>query len=124
MRAVAAVALIGLWSLGVSAAAMDQVTLPLPRPLQPGDHLSVAVTVGPIGRQRIEVTTARGQPIGTIAPFGVAAGRSGGTYLLPVPPDAVHDGQVELRFSLLGGAERRGPTTDEVTSAHLVLPGE
>jgi hypothetical protein len=124
MRIGIAVGLVGLWSLGAVAAVMDEVVLPLPRLLRPGDHLSVAVTVGPIGHRRIEVTTAEGQYLGTISAFGVSAGRAGGTYLIPVPPEAVHEGRLDLRFAIISGKERRKPTTDEVTGVHLSLPGE
>jgi hypothetical protein len=125
MRAVIAVfALIGLCTLGVAAATVTDVTLQLTRALRPGDQLNVAVSVGPIGRNRIEVTTAEGQRLGTISLFGVPPGRAGGTYLIPVPPEAVRNGQLDLRFTISSGGEQRSPTTEEVTGVRLVLPGE
>jgi len=84
--AIAAIALIVLCTLGVAAVTVNDVMLKLPRALRPGDQLNVAVSVGPIGRNRIEVTTAEGQHLGTISLFGVPPGRAGGTYLIPVPP--------------------------------------
>ena len=125
MRAVIGVfALIGLCSLGVAAATVNNVMLQLPRPLRPGDQLNVAVTVGPIGRKRIEVTTAEGQYLGTISLFAVRPGRAGGTYLIPVPSEAVRNGQLDLHFTISSGSERRSPTTEEVTGVSLVLPGQ
>jgi hypothetical protein len=125
MRTVTAVlALIGLCTLGVGAATVNDVMLKLPRALRPGDQLNVAVSVGPIGRQRVEVTTAEGQLLGTISLYGVPPGRAGGTYLIPVPPEAVRSGQLDLRFTISSGGEQRSPTTEEVTGVRLVLPGE
>ena len=125
MRAVIAVfALIGLCTLGVAAATVNDVILQLPRALRPGDQLNVAVSVGPIGHKRIEVTTAEGQHLGMISLFGVPPGRAGGAYLIPVPPEAVRNGQLDLHFTISSGSERRSPTTEEVTGVRLVLPGQ
>ena len=125
MRSVIAVfALIVLCTLSVVAATVNDVMLKLPRALRPGDQLNVAVSVGPIGRNRIEVTTAEGQHLGTISLFGVPPGRAGGTYLIPVPPEAVRNEQLDLRFTISSGSEHRSPTTEEITGVRLVLPGE
>ena len=125
MRAVIAVfALIGLCTPGVAASTVNDVMLQLPRALRSGDHLNVAVSVGPIGGKRIEVTTAEGQHLGTISLFGGPPGRAGGTYLIPVPPEAVRKGQLDLRFTISGGNEHRSPTTEEVTGVSMVLLGE
>jgi hypothetical protein len=51
-----------------------------PRALRPSDQLNVAVSVGPIGCQRIEVATAEGQRLGTISLYGVPP-RPSGRYL-------------------------------------------
>jgi len=112
-----------LCAAAAGAAGMDNVALSLPRPLRAGEQLSVAVSVGPIGRQRVEVSTAQGQHLGTISLFGVPAGRAGGTYMIPVPDKAVHDGRLELHFAIISGSERRSPTAEEVTGVRLVLPG-
>src|SRR5215472_9523095 len=121
---IAAFALIGLCTPGVAASTVNDVMLQLPRALRSGDHLNVAVSVGPIGRKRIEVTTAEGQHLGTISLFGVPPGRAGGTYLIPVPPEAVRNGQLDLRFTISSGSEHRSPTTEEVTGVRLALPRE
>ena len=124
MRIVAALAALnGLWPLDSSrAAAMDDVVLTLPRPLRQGEQAVVAVSVGAIGHSRIEVTTRQGERLGTISPFGVAAGHAGGTYLLPVPSGAVHDGRLALRFTVTSGGKGRDATTKEVTGVKLSLP--
>src|SRR3954471_8006813 len=125
MRKSIAVGVLGwLCAVAAGAAGMNDVVLSLPRPLRAGEQLSVAVSVGPIGRQRVEVSTAQGQHLGTISLFGVPAGRAGGTYMIPVPDKAVHDGRLELHFAIISGSERRSPTAEEVTGFRLVLPGD
>ena len=113
-----------LCAVAASAAGMGDVVLSLPRSLRAGEQLSVAVSVGPIGRQRVEVSTAQGQHLGTISLFGVPAGRAGGTYIIPVPDQAVHDERLELHLAIISGSERRSPTAEEVTGVRLVLPGD
>ena len=97
------------------------MTLELPRPLAAGETAFIEVQVGPIGRGRtIEVTTASGQPLGVVSPFGVRAGQDAGTYPLPVPQDAIRDGRLSIRLTISqpGGAPR-APTADEVRSVKL-----
>lgn len=122
MRAAIACALAAL-VVGAQAATLDHVILALPRPPHEGDRLIVAVTVGPIGHRRIEVTAASGQRLGTIAAFGAPAGQSGGTYLLPVPLAAVHDGRLDLTLTIVGDGAVRPPTAEEVTSVRLSMTG-
>lgn len=100
---------------------MDDVVLPVPRAFA-GEPLNVAVSVGAIGRQRVEISTAQGQYLGAISLFGVPAGRAGGIYAIPIPAEAVHEGRLELRLTIVSGAGRRAPTADEVTGVRLVLP--
>lgn len=95
--------------------------LQLPHPLEAGETAFVIVQVGAIGRgQEVEVTTASGQSLGVISPFGVHAGQAAGTYPLPVPRDAVRDGRVSLRLTISQfGAPPRAPTAEEVRSVTL-----
>jgi hypothetical protein len=112
-----------LVAVGWQAATLDHVVLTLPHPPREGDRLVVAVTVGSIGHRRLEVTTASGQRRGTISAFGAPAGQSGGTYLLPVPLDVVHEGRLDLRLTTTGDGEARTPTAEEVTAVRLSMTG-
>jgi hypothetical protein len=113
---------------GNAALAQDaarSMTLELPRPLAAGETAFIEVQVGPIGRGRtIEVTTASGQPLGTVSPFGVRTGQDAGTYPLPVPQDAIHDGRLSIRLTISQpGGSSRAPTADEVHSVKLGVGG-
>ena len=102
------------------SAARD-MTLQLPHPLAADETAFVIVQVGAISRgQEVEVTTAAGQPLGVISPFSVRAGQQAGTYPLPVPRDALHDGRLSLRLTISQfGAPPRAPTAEEVRSVKL-----
>jgi hypothetical protein len=128
-RAVIALALLAHLALNGNAAmaqdAARNMTLELPRPLAAGETAFIEVQVGPIGRGRtIEVTTASGQPLGVVSPFGVRTGQDAGTYPLPVPNDAIRDGRLSIRLTISqpGGASR-APTADEVRSVKLGVGG-
>jgi hypothetical protein len=128
-RSVVAMALLAhLASNGNAALAQDaarSMTLELPRPLAAGETAFIEVQVGPIGRGRtIEVTTASGQPLGVVSPFGVRTGQDAGTYPLPVPQEAIRAGRlsIQLTISQPGGAPR-APTPDEVRSVKLGVGG-
>ena len=101
-------------------AAAGDMTLTLPHPLRAGETAWIEVQVGAIGRQEIDVTTASGEMLGTISPFGVRVGHDAGTYILPVPQDAIRDGRLSLRLTISqAGAPSRTPTADEVRSVKL-----
>jgi hypothetical protein len=109
---------------GNAAMAQDaarSMTLELSRPLAAGETAFIEVQLGPIGRGRtIEVTTAAGQPLGTVSPFGVRTGQDAGTYPVPVPKDAIRDGRLSIRLTISQpGGSARAPTADEVRSVKL-----
>jgi hypothetical protein len=122
MRATAAaLALTSLLAVGARAAA-DNVVLTLPHKPGAGEQVVLAVTVGPIGHRRVEVTTASGERLGTVSAFGPQAAQSGGTYMLPVPPDAIRDDRLEVRVTISGnGGQVRSPTAEEVKEIRLIM---
>jgi hypothetical protein len=127
--AVVALALCAHLALNGNAAmaqdAARSMTLELPRALAASETAYIEVQVGPIGRGRtIEVTTASGEPLGVISPFGVRAGQDAGTYPLPVPQEAIRDGHLSIRLTISqpGGAPR-APTADELRSVKLGVGG-
>ncbi len=124
-RSIVALTLLAHLALNGSAAlaqdAAHSMTLALPRPLAAGETAFIEVQVGPIGRGRtVEVTTASGQPLGVVSPFGIRTGQNAGTYPLPVPKDALRDGRLSIRLTISqpGGAPR-APTSDEVRGVKL-----
>jgi hypothetical protein len=132
MRGVAAVlALIallaqGAWGQDVSTAAQN-LSLALPHPLGAGETAWIEVQLGAITRGHVvTVTTAAGQPLGTVAPFGARPAQDGGTYTytLPVPAEAIRDGHLALRLTISepGGASR-APTAQEVRGVKLGVRG-
>jgi hypothetical protein len=124
-RSVVALALLAHLALNGNAAlaqdAARSTTLELPRPLAAGEIAFMEVQLGPIGRGRtIEVTTASGQPLGVVSPFGVRTGQDAGTYPLPVPNDAIRDGHLSIRLTISQpGGPPRAPTADEVRGVKL-----
>ena len=126
--AAAALALFAHLALNGNAAlaqdAAQSMTLELPRPLAAGETAFIELQVGPIGRRTIEVTTASGQPLGVVSPFGVRTGQDAGTYPLPVPNDAIRDRRLSIRLTISqpGGAPR-APTAEEVRSVKLGVGG-
>jgi hypothetical protein len=121
---VVAMALFTHLASSASALAQDaarNTTLELPRALAANETAFIEVQVGPIGRGRtIEVTTASGQPLGVVSPFGVRTGQDAGTYPLPVPKDAIRDGRLSIRLTISRpDGPPRAPTTDEVRGVRL-----
>jgi hypothetical protein len=134
-RAVAALAFLALLARaglaqneptqGAPVGTAQELTLTLPHPLRAGETAGLEVHVGPIARGRVvNVTTASGQPLGSIAPFGTRVGEDAGTYVLPVPADAIRDGRVAIRLTITQvGGPPRPPTAQEVRSVKLTTGG-
>ncbi len=99
----------------------QELTLALPHPLGAEETAWIEVQLGTIGKGHVvNVTTAAGQPLGTISPYGVRPGESAGTYTLPVPADAIRDGRVAIRLTISQpGGPPRAPTAQEVRSVKV-----
>jgi len=69
------------------------------------------------------VSTESGELLGSISTFGVPAGKPGGTFLVPVPLDAVHGGRLDVRLTISGSDGERTPTAAEVTGIRLLMAG-
>jgi hypothetical protein len=104
-------------ALGGGSALAQERILALPRPLQPDEIAWLVVEIGPIGRREVTVSTAAGEIIGVISPFGPRAGLQAGVYPLPLPAEAIVDGHVVVRLTISQeGAPPHDPTTEEVPS--------
>jgi hypothetical protein len=127
---VAAALLVLLALAATDTAAQDanvaqELTLALPHPLGAGETAFIEVQLGTVGKGHvINVTTAAGQRLGTISPFGARPGQSAGTYTLLVPSDAIRDGRIVIRLTVSrpGGASR-APTAQEVRGVKLGVGG-
>lgn len=110
---------------GGTAGSAQELTLSLPQPLRDGESAGIEVQLGPIARGRVvTVTTAAGEPLGTISPFGTRVGEDAGTYTLPVPAGAIRDGRVAIRLTITqAGGPPRPPTAQEVRSVKLTTSG-
>ena len=118
----AALVCLALLAQQVDAADGRDVTLKLPRTLQPGETVFAEVQLGLLARGlEIEVTTAAGRELGVISPHGTRAGQAAGTYTLPIPSDAIVKGQVALRLSLNQFGRTRAPAAQEVKSVRLKI---
>jgi hypothetical protein len=99
-----------------------EMTLALPHALRKGETAWLLVKVGAIGRDQIQITTQDGRPLGTISPFGIRSGKAAGTYTVPVPAEALSDGRLALRVSVMqSGRAPRAPTAKEVKSLRLLI---
>jgi hypothetical protein len=125
--ALAAWALIALLAQGASAptpatpSAERRIVLTLPRTpaAQEAAWLSVRVGVLPRGL-RILVLSDDGKLLGSISPFAIAPGKEAGTYTIPLPDDAVKEGQVAVRLVVEERGVTRSPTGSEVEDVGLV----
>jgi hypothetical protein len=109
--------------IGHASSADDVRTLTLPHSLAAGETVLIEVQVGAIVRgAEIDVTTASGQQLGVISPFGPRAGQGVKTYTIPIPPDAIRDGRIAVRLAITQyGASPRPPTVKEVLDVRLIV---
>jgi hypothetical protein len=102
-------------------AATRTITLHLQHALTPHQALVAIVRLGAVPRgTTILVQTADGRLLGAISPYAIVPGQEAGTYMVPVPADAVKDGEVTLRVGVETSATlTRTPRADEVRSVSL-----
>ena len=99
-----------------------EMTLALPHALRRGETAWLLVEVGAIGHDQIQLMTQDGRPLGNLSPFGVRSGQAAGIYTVPVPTEALGDGRLALRLSVMqSGHAPRAPTTEEVKSLRLLI---
>lgn len=97
-------------------------TLRLPHTLRAGEAAFVILRLGAIGPgQQVEVTTASGRELGTISPHGMKIGQAAGSYVLPVPRDAILHDRIAVRIVLTGAGVPRAPDEQELRSVKLTL---
>jgi len=120
----AAAAFVLLALVAQNPTAAQELTLALPHPLGAGETAFIEVQLGTLAKGRVvTVTTAAGQPLGTISPFGVRPGQNAGTYTLPVPAAAIRDGRLAIRLTISQPGGPRAPTAQEVRGVKLGIGG-
>jgi hypothetical protein len=121
MRAPAAILVVAaLFALSVRGAEGRLFHLTLPHELQEGETAILEVTLGRLTtREPIEVRTATGRLLGAVSTVGVPRGREAGTYLVPIPNDAIVKGGLSIRLTL--GRGKRAPSHEEVKGVKLTV---
>ena len=123
--ALAGYALIALLAQGADATAAEtppgatRLAVPRAPAAQEAVWLSVRVGVLPRGL-RILVLSDDGQLLGVISPFAIVPGKETGTYTIPLPDNAVHQGHVTVRLLVEERGVTRSPTGSEVEDVGLV----
>ncbi len=98
------------------------MTLALPHSLRKGDTAWLLIEVGVVGHDQIQLTTQDGRTLGTISPFAIRSGQPAGIYTVPVPVEALADGHLALRLSVVSSDHaRRAPTAKEIQSVRLMV---
>lgn len=101
----------------------------LPRVPAAGERVSLEVELGVIGSgQEVVLRAPDGQLIGTVSPHGIRPGNAAGTYVVPVPDDAVapslEHGRLHLRFVIERAvAAARPASAEEVRNVRAVIIG-
>ena len=114
------------WIAGAVAQEAPQgvVELTLPRAAAPGEAVRLQLNAGVLPRgARILVRTRDGALVGAASPFGAPRGQAtAATYTLPLPPEAIANGRVQLRLEVEepGGAARP-PRPGEVQGMELTF---
>lgn len=99
------------------------VNLVLPREVSAQEAVWVELKLGVLATgAEIEVETTEGKALGTISPHGIRPGNEAGTYVLPVPPEAITDKRLSLRLVLKQpDSSKRAPTSKEVKNVRLKI---
>jgi hypothetical protein len=98
------------------------VTLVLPHALREDETASLLVSVGVLVRgNEIKITTASGRLLGVISPYGIPAGNEAGTYVVPLPAEAISGKRLSLRLSLIAPGKQRPPTNKELKKVRVEI---
>jgi hypothetical protein len=97
--------------------------LALPHALRAGEGAWLEVTLGAVPRgTEVDVETASGESLGVVSPFAVRSGVAAGTYVIPVPANAISKGAVSVRLVVRGaGHAAHAPSPREVTKVRVTI---
>lgn len=115
--------MMAMFLLGCSAdgGAARRVSLTLPRLPARGEAVLLKVEVGEIGHNQLHVTTGSGRELGTISTYGVKPGTPAGTYIVPVPPDAMSGDHLTVLLTILEGNTEHAATRREVKGVSIAI---
>jgi hypothetical protein len=86
------------------------------------DAVWLEVKLGVIERgAEIEIETTAGKLLGVISPHGIRAGHEAGTYVLPVPPEAISNKRLSVRLTITQARSKRTPTPKEIKDVRLKI---
>ena len=99
------------------------VNLVLPREVSAQEAVWVELKLGVLATgTEIDVETTEGKSLGTISPHGIRPGNEAGTYILPVPADAITDKRLSVLLTLKQpDSSKRSPTAKEVKNVRLKI---
>jgi len=101
------------------------VNLVLPRDLNANEVVWLEVKMGVVPRgAEIELETTDGKMLGVVSPHGVRAENEAGTYVFPVPPEAISNNRVAVRMTFSYAQKKRAPTSKEVKSLRLKITSQ
>jgi hypothetical protein len=124
MLATLALAIIGLAGLAFAAGSPPSGTieLKLAHPPASGEETWLRVQVGTLPRGAlVRVSTADGQVLESVQPFGAKAAQSGGLYTVPLPKGTVVSRRARLRVEVIDSAgAAHAPSAAEVERVELI----
>jgi hypothetical protein len=113
---------LALFSLLAQQPTYRTVTLVLPHAVRGDESVSLLVTIGVIPRgDEIKITTTSGRRLGVISPYGIRTGNEAGTYVVPLPVEAISGRRLSLRLSVITNGRQRAPTNKEVKSVRVEI---
>jgi hypothetical protein len=113
---------LALFSLLAQQPSYRTVTLVLPHAVRVDETVSLLVTLGVIPRgDEIRITTTSGRRLGVISPYGIRTGNEAGTYVMPLPVEAISGRRLSLRLSVITNGRQRAPTNKEVKRVRVEI---
>jgi len=96
--------------------------LALPHALGAGETVWLEVTLGPLPRgAEVKLEAPSGKLLGTLSPFAVRSGQASGTYVVPIPLEAIVRDSVAVRVSIEYALASRAPTEKEVKALRVTI---
>jgi hypothetical protein len=111
-----------LFSLLAQKPSYRTLTLVLPHALRGDETVTLIVTLGVLPRgDEVKITTTSGRPLGVISPYGIRTGQEAGTYVVPLPSEAISGRRLSLRLSVNAAGRQRAPAKNEVKRVRVEI---
>jgi hypothetical protein len=90
--------------------------------LREDETAALIVTLGVLPRgDEVRITTTSGHPLGVISPYGIRTGQEAGTYVVPLPSEAISGRRLSLRLSVNAAGKQRAPAKNEVKRVRVEI---